>query len=117
MVSKFKPNVLMSEVFEHISQDEPIGTSEKKKIKDKIKDKINFFTMIIITPDVGFNVHYSSDGDIGLRHPDHKYEYTKEEFKNVLSNIFIEPKYNKNFYQVGDIVDSNSITQSCIIMS
>lgn len=107
-----KPIVLMSEVFEHIGQEEAI------ELVKKIKSNIDFFSIIITTPDVGFNIHYSPDGENnGFRHPDHKYEYTKEEFKNIIDNIFTEPEYKKNFYQVGDIIDSNSITQSCIIMS
>jgi hypothetical protein len=118
---KSRPIVLMSEVFEHVGKDEIIGLVER------IKNMVSFQLMVITTPDVGFNIHYSPNGDIGngdigngdirMRHPDHKYEYTKEEFEQIIGHIFNEPEYNKKFYQVGDIVGSNSITQSCIIMS
>ena len=108
--NQIKPIVLMTEVFEHICQDDAI------ELVKKIKNKINFFSIIITTPDVGFNIHYSPDGNINLRHPDHKYEYTKEEFEQIIQEIFSESEYNKNFYQVGDIIGTNSITQSCIIM-
>ena len=105
-----KPIILISEVFEHIEPSEAI------ELLKKIKLNINFSYMIITTPDVGFNIHYSPDGEINMRHHDHKYEYTKEEFVNVISSIF-DPIYKKSFHQVGDIIDSNSITQSCIIYS
>ena len=103
-----KPIILMSEVFEHIEPSEAI------KLVEKIKSNINFSHMIITTPDIGFNIHYSPDGEINMRHHDHKYEYTTEEFENVISNIF-DSTYKKSFYQVGDIIDSNSISQSWII--
>jgi hypothetical protein len=105
-----KPIILISEVFEHLEPYDAI------KLVEKIKTNINFNYIVITTPDVGFNIHYSSDGEINMRHIDHKYEYTKEEFENVISNIF-DSNYKKNFYQVGDIIDSNSISQSWIIYS
>jgi len=116
------PNILLSEVFEHI---EPI---EAIKLLEKIKTKINFKSIIITTPDIGFNKYYSSDGEINSRHHDHKYEYTQEEFTNVIVNIFDSKTYLKNYFQVGDtiesiiksasnefIINSNSITQSFVI--
>lgn len=103
-----KPIVLLSEVFEHIEPSEAIDLVEK------IKSNINFDYLIITTPDVGFNIHYSSDGEINMRHHDHKYEYTKEEFENVINNIF-NSTYKKIFYQVGDTINSNSISQSYIV--
>lgn len=105
-----KPIILMSEVFEHIEPSDAID------LVVKIKTNISFNYMVITTPDVGFNIHYSSDGEINMRHEDHKYEYTKEEFESIISNIF-DDKYRKIFYQVGDIIDSNSISQSWIIYS
>ena len=108
--SNSKPIVLMTEVFEHVEPSDAI------KLVEKIKSNINFSHMIITTPDVGFNIHYSSDGEINMRHYDHKYEYTKQEFENVISNVF-DNRYRKNFYQVGDIIDLNSISQSWIIYS
>lgn len=105
-----KPIILMSEVFEHIEPSEAI------ELVKKIKSNIDFSYMIITTPDVGFNIHYSTDGEINMRHYDHKYEYTQEEFEKVISSIF-DSTYKKLFYQVGDIIDSNSISQSWIIYS
>jgi 2-polyprenyl-3-methyl-5-hydroxy-6-metoxy-1,4-benzoquinol methylase len=105
-----KPIILMSEVFEHVEPNEAI------RLVEKIKSNINFSHMIITTPDVGFNIHYSSDGEINMRHHDHKYEYSKDEFENIINNIF-DSNYKKNFYQVGDVIDSNSISQSYIIYS
>lgn len=103
-----KPIILMSEVFEHIQPSEAIDLVEK------IKTNINFNYMIITTPDVGFNIHYSSDGEINMRHHDHKYEYTRDEFKHIITSIF-DSRHKKNFYQVGDIINSDSISQSYII--
>lgn len=103
-----KPTILLSEVFEHIEKTKAI------ELLEKIKSSVKFGSIIITTPDVGFNIHYSADGEINSRHPDHKHEYTQEEFLSIINNIF-DDTYSKNFYQVGDIIDSNSITQSFII--
>ena len=102
------PIILLSEVFEHIEPTDAI------KLVEKIKSNINFKYIIITTPDVEFNIHYSTSDEINLRHQDHKYEYTKEEFKNVINSIF-DCSYKKIFFQVGDIIDTNSISQSYII--
>ena len=56
-------------------------------------------------------------GEINLRHIDHKYEYTKEEFSCIINKLFNKNKYQKNFYNVGDMIGENSITQSYIISS
>ena len=57
------------------------------KLLEKIKSNILFDKIIITTPDVDFNKYYSpnyeENGEINLRHHDHKYEYTQEEFKNI----------------------------------
>ena len=108
--SNSKPIILLTEVFEHMEQLEAI-----EQLK-KIKTNIDFNYMIITTPDVDFNIHFSSDEIIKKRHHDHKYEYTKKEFENIIHDVF-DSKYDKKFYQVGDIIDSNSISQSWIIYS
>lgn len=112
ITNKTKPTVLLSEVFEHIEQNEAI------ELVNRIKSHIDFGKMIITTPDIGFNKHYSSDydetGEISFRHHDHKYEYTQEEFISIISGLFGET-WSKTFYNVGDKIDSNSITQSYII--
>ena len=103
-----KPTIILSEVFEHIEPNQAI------ELVNKIKSYIDFGSIIITTPDVGFNVHLSSNGEINLRHPDHVHEYTQEEFANTINNIF-GSNYKKIFYQIGDQVDLNSMTQSFII--
>jgi 2-polyprenyl-3-methyl-5-hydroxy-6-metoxy-1,4-benzoquinol methylase len=104
------PTILLSEVFEHIEKEKAV------ELVNKIKSTINFSQMIITTPDVGFNKHYFTDGEISLRHHDHKQEYTQEEFKEIIENIFGE-QFEKNFYNVGDQIENNSITQSYVIKS
>lgn len=114
IVSKsIDPTIIFSEVFEHIEQNQVI------ELINKIKLNIKFNKIIITTPNIGFNKHYSPDFDvtseINLRHSDHKYEYTQEEFTNIISKLFENNIYNKIFYDVGDKINSDSITQSYII--
>lgn len=108
-----KPTILLSEVFEHIEPNEAII------LINKIKSNIDFGKIIISTPDVGFNKHYSPDYDktceINMRHSDHKYEYTQDEFIGIISKLFEDDLYSKKFYNIGDKIDSNSITQGYII--
>lgn len=111
--STIKPTILLSEVFEHI---EPIEAIE---LVNKIKSIIDFGKIIITTPDVGFNKHYSPDydetGEINLRHADHKYEYTQKEFIDIVNKLFDDNQYKKKYYNVGDKIGENSITQSFIV--
>lgn len=44
----------------------------------------------------------------------YKYEYIQEEFISIISGLF-DKTWSKNFYNVGDKINSNSITQSYII--
>ena len=108
-----KPTILLSEVFEHVKPNDIIG------LINKIKLNIDFNKIIITTPDVGFNKHYSSDydktGEINMRHLDHKYEYTQKEFIDIINELFDNVKYMKKYHRVGDTIEENSITQSFII--
>lgn len=106
------PTLLITEVFEHVERDKIV------ELMEELKTNINFGSAIITTPDVGFNVHYSldmeTDEGIKVRHLDHKYEYTREEFENIINMVFSNGCMKK-FYQVGDRIGPNSITQSFII--
>lgn len=110
-----KPIVLLSKVFEHIEPNKAIV------LVDKIKSHIDFGKIIITTHDVGFNKHYSPDydetGEINFRHADHKYEYMQKEFTNIVNKLFNDNQYQKKYYNVGDMIGENSITQSYIISS
>lgn len=113
--NSIKPTILLSEVFEHIESNEAI------ELVNKIKSSIDFGKIIITTPNVGFNKHYSPDydetGEINLRHVDHKYEYTQKEFTDIVNKLFDNNLYQKNYYNVGDMIGENSITQSFIVSS
>jgi hypothetical protein len=113
--NSIKPTILLSEVFEHIEPNEAV------ELVNKIKSLINFDKIIITTPNVGFNKHYSPDydetGEINLRHVDHKYEYTQKEFTDIVNKLFDNNQYQKNYYNVGDMIGENSITQSFIVSS
>lgn len=113
--NSIKPTILLTEVFEHIEPNEAI------ELVNKIKSSINFDKIIITTPNIGFNKHYSPDydetGEINLRHVDHKYEYTQEEFSDIVNKLFDDDYYQKKYYNVGDMIGENSITQSFIISS
>jgi len=107
-----KTTILLSEVFEHIEPNEAI------ELVNKIKSSIDFDKIIITTPNVGFNKHYSPDYDeteeINMRHIEHKYEYTQTEFTDIINKLFDNNQYEKNYYNVGDMI---GITQSFIVSS
>ncbi len=101
--------VILSEVIEHTPID---------KIIDyliKIFTTLNFYKIIITTPNVDFNKHYLlNDGE--LRHPDHVKEYNKEEFINLINECIklSNKSINIEYHLVGDTIDGISTTQ-CII--
>jgi SAM-dependent methyltransferase len=101
--------ILLTEVIEHIDTDK-VNDFLIKVLQDFAFDKI-----IITTPDVDFNKNYKMTKQ--YRHDDHRYEYTKLEFTKLIavcvsqSNLSLE----QTFYQVGDIVDNDSMSQAIIL--
>jgi hypothetical protein len=119
-INKLCPNensiiVIFSEVIEHI----PLANVNSFMID--LLSQLNFNTMLITTPQKEFNKNYLiSEGE--FRHPDHKQEFTKQEFIQFLLDV-IEEVYKKQitsqlemkYQQIGDCVDGISMSQGVII--
>jgi small RNA 2'-O-methyltransferase len=110
--------VVMSEVIEHVPLD---------RVENFITKVVglSFHKAILTTPDVDFNVHYGiSDrdggGPIEFRHDDHKKEYTKVEFYDLVTRAVgavrtVSASTTFEQKMVGDIVDSDSVSQAIIV--
>lgn len=82
--------------------------------------KNNSIKLITTTPNRDFNCNYFDDKQ--FRHDDHKFEFTKEEFKTFMNNaemIFNEfnddCKINTIFHDIGDSVNNVATTQGAVI--
>lgn len=57
---------------------------------------------VITTPNKEYNVRFKDFGDETFRHPDHKFEWTREEFKKWVNGVTDEyPEYEVQFNGVG----------------
>lgn len=102
-----KYDVIITEVIEHMDKE------ESQNIIRWVLNNVNFDKIIITTPNVEFNVHYML-GD-QLRHDDHKWELTREQFKEYFSDIIIKEKNNIKYLDIGDIVYGVASTQGALI--
>ncbi len=57
-------------------------------------------TVVVTTPNVEYNVHFEEME--GLRHRDHRFEWTRKEFKEWASRVAGEFGYNVSFKEVGE---------------
>lgn len=99
-------NVILTEVIEHNPMDEALLLLKKALT-------YNFNQMIITTPNVEFNQYYSMD-DV-MRHVDHHFEPTREEFRIMIESCTTGMDLNIEFFQLGDSLNGIQPTQGCII--
>ena len=62
------------------------------------RPKIYFCT----TPNKDFNIHFEMN-DSEMRHPDHKFEFTKNEFETFCRSLALKYNYSIEFYGVGSL--------------
>jgi hypothetical protein len=55
---------------------------------------------VVTTPNVEYNVHY--EGLTGVRHSDHRFEWTRAEFQSWASRVAEAFGYEVTFRPVGD---------------
>jgi 3' terminal RNA ribose 2'-O-methyltransferase Hen1 len=56
--------------------------------------------VVVTTPNVEYNVNY--EGLTGMRHSDHRFEWTPAEFQGWASRVASEYGYNVTFREIGD---------------
>ena len=87
--------VILTEVFEHNELNNILA------IMNKWFNDINCKQIILTTPNKDFNQFYLLK-DNELRHPDHKFELTKQQLTNIFNNI---PEWHITIKGLGDTVN------------
>ncbi len=99
-------DVVMTEVIEHMSQE------EAKALIVRICRYVAFEQFIITTPNADFNRFYEIDG---YRHEDHKWEMGSEAFRTWMTDVIDEANVYGQFVEMGDGVDNIRTTQGVIL--
>ena len=99
-------NILLIEVIEHNTMD-----AAKELIKKALS--YNFKKLIITTPNVEFNQFYNLETD--MRHEDHHFELTLQEFFDMIAECTDREKVNIDFFRLGDSLNGIQPTQGCVI--
>ena len=89
-------DVIFSEVMEHMSIEEASALVKSMMARPNVKQ------IIITTPNKDFNVHYQFEDD-ELRHDDHHFEMTKDEFVAWVKEVCGDREYK--LFDIGDVVD------------
>jgi small RNA 2'-O-methyltransferase len=100
-----KVDVLLTEVVEHMSEE------EAGELLTKVIQKINVNKLFLTTPNRDFNQFYQID----LRHDDHKWEKNEAEFKAWLEAIIPADGWDLFYQGIGDRVNGIHTTQGVII--
>ncbi|MBX3164317.1 MAG: hypothetical protein KF900_07535 [Bacteroidetes bacterium] len=104
---KEKVNIILSEVIEHNPLDEA-----KKLVCNLLK--LNFDNMYLTTPNREFNVYYQMN-DEAMRHDDHDFELSGEEFKTFINDCLQETQnISVTYFGTGDIINGVQPTQGVI---
>lgn len=100
-------DVICTEVIEHM----PVEAA-KAMMGDILSLPID--TLIVTTPDVRFNVNYFMEG---MRHHDHDWEPTRQEFEDFMKDCFKEvtKEYTMEWFPIGDVVDGITPSQGIIV--
>lgn len=101
-------DAILMEVIEHM----PIDQS-KALIKEILTMDIHH--LFISTPMKEFNKHYFGDNETMMRHADHSWEATKDEFIELITSCLEGTDYTFTYHLVGDVVDGEAPSQAVII--
>lgn len=95
-------DIVLAEVIEHNTPE------DLQNIVDFINNDPRISRALITTPNFSFNQFYPGDG---LRHDDHQFEWTLEQFNSWLSSNFSE----YSIYPIGDQVNGIPVSYGAII--
>lgn len=99
-------DVIVTEVIEHMSQD------EARELILQICKQVTFDRLIITTPNADFNLFYEISG---FRHDDHKWEMGQEQFRQWFSELMAGTDLPIEFVSIGDGVNQIQTTQGVIV--
>ncbi|MGZ7444095.1 class I SAM-dependent methyltransferase [Paenibacillus sp. TH7-28] len=99
-------DVILTEVIEHMSQD------EAGRLIRQICAEVDFDRFIITTPNADFNRYYELSE---FRHDDHKWEMGEASFRQWIGEVLRDTELHFEFVAVGDGVDHIKTTQGVIL--
>lgn len=104
---EIRGQVILTEVIEHMPLEDA-KAFVNQVLESKVATKL-----IITTPCSEFNQFYFDDDD-QMRHDDHDFELTREEFQSFINEANIEG-YEPFFFDIGDKVNDIPISQGCVL--
>lgn len=84
------------EVIEHLDENR-LAAFEKVLFKFARPN-----TVIVSTPNKEYNTHYSNLFEGDMRHRDHRFEWTRNEFKTWAQKVATQYGYTVRFVQIGE---------------
>src|SRR6202034_742309 len=60
-------------------------------------------TVVLTTPNREYNVNWDNVGEKRLRHPDHRFEWTRQEFREWAEAVGVSHGYSVKFLAVGPV--------------
>jgi len=94
--------VIMVEVIEHLEKDQ---LPDLEKVVFEFIKPDNF---LVSTPNADFNIYCTDLLANGMRHPDHKFEWSKEDFLNWALIVSSGYNYEVEYFPIGLIAPNNS---------
>lgn len=91
---------VLMEVIEHV--DLP----KLSALEHSVFAKARPGAVIITTPNVEYNALFNQVRDNGFRHRDHRFEWTREEFRNWANRVADQNGYNVQYSGIGDPDDT-----------
>jgi cyclopropane fatty-acyl-phospholipid synthase-like methyltransferase len=101
-------DIIMTEVIEHMPM---------KEVEELIRQVLTFpavHSFIITTPNKDFNQYYFDDED-EIRHQEHQFEMTKQEFADWIAKMIDSQKYAHEIIAIGDSVNGTTPTIGAVI--
>lgn len=99
-------DILITEVLEHMPLEIAEGILNHVLSGD-------FNKVIVTMPNKDFNVHYGMPDDM-MRHDDHHYEPTEEQFVIMMSNASAKHPCDVEFIKLGDGVNGQHASLMCV---
>ena len=101
--------IVLMEVIEHVDQSR-LGAFERTVFADARPT-----TVIVTTPNSEYNALYPALLSNGMRHPDHRFEWTRTEFEQWANVVAERHSYNAAFESIGPVDETHgSPTQMAV---
>lgn len=88
---------ILMEVIEHIDPD------HLPALAANVFGAMHPETVVITTPNADYNIRYPGLAAGGMRHPDHRFEWTRAEFSRWISDLTDRYDYSAKIHPVGEV--------------